>query len=174
MKMKVKPMLLCGLFAALTAILSQLAIPIGPVPINLALLSVILAAGLLGPKLGTVSQIVYVLVGMIGLPVFSGMQGGLGVLAGPTGGYLAGYILCALTAGILIQKFGAKIPGMVLSMAAGILVCYLFGTVWFILLTKSALLSALTTCVLPFLPGDCIKIALAVFLVFRLRPRLTF
>lgn len=172
--MKIKPMLLCGLFAALTAILSQIAIPLGPVPINLALLAVLLAAGLLGPGYGALSQVVFVLVGAIGLPVFSGMRGGLGALAGPTGGFLVGYILCALLTGWLLSKFGKKVWGAVLSMAAGILVCYLFGTLWFLILTKSSLWSALTACVLPFLPGDALKIALAVWLTFRLRNKLFF
>ena len=167
--MKIKPMRLCALFAALTAVLSQVAVPVGPVPVNLALLAVLLAAGLLGPRYGTLSQIVYVLLGMAGLPVFSGLQGGLGVLAGPTGGYLAGYILCALTAGVLMKRAGSKAIGAVLSMAAGVAVCYMFGTAWYVILTKSSLWSALTVCVFPFLPGDCVKIALACWLTFRLR-----
>lgn len=164
--MKSKIIIMCGLFAALTAVLSQLAIPIGPVPINLALLSVLLSAGLLGAKYGALSQVVYLLMGAIGLPVFSGMKGGLGVLAGPTGGYLVGYVLCALTAGFLMKKHGSLITG--LAMAAGIGVCYIFGTLWFFLLTGCTVWSALTTCVLPFLPGDVVKILLAVWMI-RLR-----
>ena len=90
-------LVLCGLFAALTAICSYITIPLGftPVPINLATLAVFLAGGLLGKKYGTASIAVYVMMGAVGIPVFAGFQGGVGVLAGPTGGFIAGYIAAA-------------------------------------------------------------------------------
>ena len=98
---------LCGLFAALTAICSWISIPLGftPVPVNLGTLAVYLTAGLLGPKYGTISITVWALAGAVGVPVFSGFRGGIGVLAGPTGGYIIGYIVAAFIIGALIGVF---------------------------------------------------------------------
>ena len=97
-------MALCGLFAAVTAICSWISIPLGftPVPVNLGTLAVFLTGGLLGKKYGPISLIVYTLAGAVGLPVFSGFRGGLSVLAGPTGGYIIGYIVAALIIGLII------------------------------------------------------------------------
>lgn len=98
-------MALCGLFAALTAVCSYISIPLGftPVPVNLATLAVFLAGGLLGKKYGTVALAVYALIGAVGVPVFSEFRGGLSVLAGPTGGYIIGYIAAAFIVGLLIE-----------------------------------------------------------------------
>ena len=158
----------CGLFAALTAVASQLAIPIGPVPINLGTLAMFLAGGVLGARRGAASQAVFLLIGLAGLPVFAGFRGGAAVLAGPTGGYLVGYIAGAWLIGLLCGRFGRKPLPLVGSLAAGLLVCYLLGTVWFIFVTKTGLWQALTLCVFPFLIGDAVKIAAAVILVPRL------
>lgn len=158
---------LCGLFAALTAVMSQLSLPVGPVPINLATLSVLLAGGILGAKYGTVSQAVFVLLGVFGLPVFAGLKGGAGVLAGPTGGYLLGYIAAAWVVGLFSRKSGPAVRAG--SMALGTAVCYILGTAWFMFSTKTALLAALSLCVFPFLIGDAAKIAAAAFLVPKLR-----
>lgn len=161
-------MVFCGLFAVLTAAASQLSIPIGPVPINLATLSVFLAGGVLGARYGAVSQAVYVLIGLTGLPVFAGWKGGAAVLAGPTGGYLAGYIAAAWLAGLLCAQ--VKNPfRLAASLTAGLALCYLLGTAWFVFVTKSGIWTALTLCVFPFLIGDAVKIAAAVFLIPRLR-----
>ena len=173
--MKIKNMIYCALFAALTAVLSQIAIPVDPIPINLATLSVLLAGSLLGAKGGAVSQIVYVLLGTAGLPVFSAFRGGPGILIGPTGGYIAGYILGAWLTGFLSERYQPHKPLQkhlycALCMCAGLLGCYLLGTIWFLFLTKSTLLSAVSACVLPFLPGDALKILVATLLAVRLRP----
>ena len=101
-----KKIALCGLFAALTAVCAQISIPIGPVPINMAHLSVFMAAGILGSKYGALSQVVYLCLGAMGLPVFSGFMGGLGRLTGPTGGYIVGYVVTAFDVGFLFEKFG--------------------------------------------------------------------
>lgn len=94
---KIYAIIITALFAALTAVFSQISIPIGPVPVNLALLAVFTAAGLLSPGRAVLSQVVYLLLGAVGVPVFSGFRGGFAVLAGPTGGYIVGYIVAALT-----------------------------------------------------------------------------
>ena len=96
---------LCGLFAAIMAVCSMITIPLGftPVPVNLGTLGVFLTGGILGKKYGTVSMSVYVLIGAIGIPVFAGFRGGLGVLAGPTGGYIIGYIVAVFLIGLMIE-----------------------------------------------------------------------
>ena len=170
--MKTKTLVLCAVFAALTAALAQAAVPIGAVPVNLAHVAIFLAAGLLGAKYGALSQLVYLLLGAAGVPVFSGLRGGINVLAGPTGGFLIGYVLCAVTTGLLIGKRGASARRLIPAMAAGMLATYLPGTGWFVWQQQTTVSAALSACVLPFLPGDILKIILCAFLIPRLRTAL--
>ena len=160
----------CALLAALTGVFTWLSIPIDPVPINLATLAVFLAGGLLGAKYGAISQIIYLLLGVAGIPVFSKMRSGAGVLLGPTGGYIVGYIVAAWLVGLLAQRFGRKLKVLVPAMVAGAVCYYLLGTLWYIYSTGSGVLPALMMCVLPFLPGDAAKVAVAATLVRRLAP----
>lgn len=170
LKIKTKEIIFCALFAALTAILSQISIPLPftPVPINLATIAVCLGAGLLGAKLGAMSQIVYVIIGAIGVPVFANFTGGLGVVVGPTGGYIIGYIVATILIGVIINKLGKGIYTYMIAMGIGILGCYVLGTAWFMYLTKNGLVEALLMCVVPFVIGDVFKIILSAFLVKRL------
>ena len=161
-------LILSAFFAALTAILSQLVIPIAPVPINMALLSVFMAGRLLGPRYGALSQLIYLLVGAAGAPVFSLMRGGLWVLAGPTGGYILGYIPAAYIAGLNSERAGARDSALYISL--GLAVCYIFGTTWFCIVTGTGPVAALAACVLPFLPGDALKIIASATLSSRLSP----
>ncbi|HYE68563.1 MAG TPA: biotin transporter BioY [Anaerovoracaceae bacterium] len=168
--MNTKKMILCALFAALTAVCSMISIPLPftPVPINLATLSVFLAGGLLGSRYGSLSQLVYVLLGVIGLPVFHSFTGGLSVLTGPTGGYIIGYIAAAWLIGFLIEKLGNDFYKIIISMIEGLIVCYTLGTLWFMYITSTGLTAALMMCVVPFLIGDAIKIIAGAILVKRL------
>ena len=165
-KLYTRKMILCALFAALTAVCSQISLPLPftPVPVNLATLSVIMAGTLLGAKSGALSQCVYLLAGAVGLPVFSRFSGGLGILIGATGGYLVGYPIAALLTGYFCKKLHTFRIGSALAMAAGILVCYAIGTLWYIILTHTPPIGALLACVIPFLPCDALKIAAALFL----------
>lgn len=175
-------LVLCGLFAAVTAIGSFVSVPLGftPVPVNLATLAVFLTGGLLGAKYGTISEVVYVLIGAVGVPVFAGFRGGISVLAGPTGGYIIGYIAAALIIGLILDKCfcsenmstGNTYAVLVLAMIAGLAACYLLGTLWFIISTGTGVWASLTACVFPFLIGDTVKIIAAVILVKKLRPLL--
>lgn len=151
----------CALMAALMCILGPMSIPIGLVPVSFTNLVIYLAVYLLGMKGATISYLIYLLLGAAGLPVFSGYQGGLGKLAGPTGGYLIGFIFMALICGFVMEKsrVNAVITG--LGMVAGTLIAYLFGTVWFVLQMQCEVWYALTVCVFPFIPFDLAKIVIA-------------
>ncbi len=175
-------LVLCGLFAAVTAIGSFVSVPLGftPVPVNLATMAVFLTGGLLGAKYGTISEVVYVLIGAVGVPVFAGFRGGISVLAGPTGGYIIGYIMAALIIGLILDKWfrsenrstGRTYAVLALAMIAGLAACYLLGTLWFIVSTGTGVWASLTACVFPFLIGDAVKIIAAIILVKKLRPLL--
>ena len=177
-KTNLRYFILAALFAAVTAVCSWISVPLPftPVPINLATLAVFMAGGLLGPKYGLMAECVYVLCGGFGLPVFAGFRGGPSVLVGATGGFIAGYLVCAVVVGILVEKiYKAGINGtrriilVIISLAAGLFCCYALGMVWFMHLTGSGLAAGLMSCVVPFLIGDGLKIALATVLIDRLR-----
>lgn len=162
--MRIRQMTLCALFAALTAVCAQIVLPIGPVPVNLALLPVLVCGALLPAGQAAVTALVYLGMGAAGLPVFAGMTGGLGALLGPTGGYLMGYVLCAAVVAGLIHR-GVKRP---LAMAAGVAACYLPGVAWLMITTGMALPQALASGALSFLPGDILKLFAAEYLSRRL------
>ena len=131
-------------------------------------MSVFLAGGLLGSKGGAISQLVYVFLGAVGLPVFANFTGGFGILTGPTGGYILGYVVGAWLTGFVIEKLGQGFYKYIIGMTAGIAACYILGTLWFMYLTSTGLVPALVMCVIPFLIGDAIKIVAGAFLVKRL------
>ncbi|WP_394522879.1 biotin transporter BioY [Lacrimispora sp. JR3] len=174
MKITAKELTLCASFAALSAILSQIAIPIGPVPINLAHISVFTAAGLLGARYGALSQFVFVLMGAVGLPVFSGFNGGLFSVIGPTGGYIIAYIASAFLAGLIIERSGkSTVPVLAAAIYTGWIVTYLFGTLWYCYITHTGFAAALMVCVIPFLPGDFFKTCFSIYLIKKLNPVLS-
>lgn len=173
MKLKTKDLALCALFAALIAVCAWISIP-ATVPFTLQTFAIFAALGLLGGKRGTVAVAVYLLLGAIGVPVFAGFQGGIGALLGTTGGYLLGFLLTALIVWGMEAHFGSKTGVFLLSAVLGMLVCYAFGTAWYLVVyarTKGAisLATALGWCVVPFLIPDAVKIALAVLLRGRLK-----
>lgn len=167
--MKTRNMVLIGLFAAIICIFAPFTIPIGAIPISLATFAVYLAAVVLGGKNATVAVVIYILIGIIGLPVFSGFQGGLGKVFGVTGGYLIGYIPCAFISGLIIEKYSDKKAVYPAALALGTIVLYAFGTMWFMVQSGNGLIHSLTVCVVPFLLGDALKIATASFVGYKLR-----
>lgn len=167
-KFKTIDIVYIGLFAALIAVCAWISIPM-TVSFTLQTCAVCLTAGLLGWKRGTLTVLVYILLGMVGLPVFTGFKSGIAAVTGPTGGYIVGFIFTALIVGWAADRLGKKLWVNILFMAIGILVCYLFGTVWFMIAYKVTFVSALTTCVIPFLIPDAVKIAVAAILVNRLK-----
>ena len=154
---------LTAVMAAVICVLGpiSMAIPISPVPISLASMAVYLAVTVLGMKLGTLSCLIYLLLGLVGLPVFSGFSGGFAKLAGPTGGYLIGFLFMIPLTGILFEKTGKSFWKQFGAMVLGTLVCYLFGTVWLCLQLNLDFIGGLGVGVIPYLPGDTAKIILA-------------
>lgn len=166
---RVRKMVLCALLTAVTVVCSQLAVPTPwGVPVNLALFGVYMAGMMLGPVWGAASQSVFILLAAVGVPVLAGFNGGLSAILGKTGGYVVGYVLAAAIAPAVANALQRKPWAMVLGMVLGCAACYLLGTIWFIALTATPLMTALGWCVIPYLPGDVIKIALAVLLTVQL------
>ncbi len=164
-------MALIGMMTAVTCILGPLVIPlpISPVPISFTNLAVYLAVYVLGTKAGTISYLVYLLLGFAGLPVFSGFTGGIVKLAGPTGGYLAGFIFMALISGWAIERFPGRYMIQAGGMILGTAVCYVFGTVWLAGQLGIGFAAGLGVGVIPYLPGDAVKILFAVMIGSRVR-----
>ena len=156
-----------ALFAALTAICSWIQIPSVPIPFTMQTFAVFLSVYVLGIEKSFLSLLVYLLLGAAGLPVFSRFQGGVGVLAGATGGYLIGFLLSVLITGALLRLCRNKIVPVFFSMLAGLLICYVFGTGWFIILNNTrfdttTIWTALKGAVLPFIIPDAVKIVIAI------------
>jgi len=159
-----------ALMAALMAAGAYIAIPVGPVPIVLQNLFIMLAGLLLGPRWGMVSVGVYLLAGAFGLPVFSGGSGGLARFAGPTGGYLLGFLPAVYLIGLISRRKRRRALWDVLAMVLGTALIYALGVSWLIVWTHMGLQKALAAGVLPFLVGDALKIAAAVPIARALRP----
>lgn len=159
---------MAGLLAACTAVLAQIVIPIGPVPFNLAVFGAFLAGMLLSPGMAVLSMATYWLMAAIGLPVMAGLQGGLGAVLSPTGGYVAGYLLLAGCTALVAER---PVPMRLAGMALGLVLCYTMGTVWFICATGTALPAALSMCVLPFIPADVAKGIAAAWLAQTIKRR---
>lgn len=160
---------LSALLCALCAVLSQIQIPLPPVPISLSLLAVYLCGALLGSRWGAAAIGCYVALGAMGVPVYAGFSGGVSVLFGPTGGFLVGYILCAWLVGRLTERLSFTRRGLIAAMAAGTLCCYLPGTAWFMMTTGTQMTGSLAVCVFPFIPGDVLKVIFAAALCLRLQ-----
>lgn len=158
--------------AAALCLLSPWAVPLGPVPVSLCTFLLYLSAWLLHPGQAAAATGVYVLLGAAGLPVFSGFLGGLSRLAGPTGGYIVGYLPLAVLSALFARAFPSHRWLHLLGMILGTAVLYGMGTVWFCLQTRTSPVQALVLCVLPFVPGDLAKMTAAIFLGPVLKDRL--
>ena len=157
-------MAVTALMTAVTCILAPLSIPLpfSPVPISLTNLVIFISVFILGMKDATISFLIYLLLGAVGLPVFASFHAGLSVLAGPTGGYLIGFIFLALIQGFAMKYFDRKLIPTIIGMLIGMAVCYIFGTVWLAKLMSLSFKEGLFMGVIPYLPGDAVKIIIAV------------
>ena len=170
--MKAKNMALCGLFTAVLAVCAWISVPVGDMVITLQTFGIFLTLGLLGGKRGCITVLVYLLLGAVGAPVFSGFRGGLGAILGTTGGYIFGFMLTSLIywfITFLHDTPTARLTAMVL----GLLACYGCGTFWYLTRYLSAgsvaLGVVLLRCVVPYLIPDAIKLAMAWLLTARLK-----
>lgn len=159
-------MALCGLFSALLAVCAWIALPLGDVAVTLQTFGVFLCLGTLGGKRGTISVLVYLLLGAVGLPVFSGFRGGIGMLLGTTGGYLTGFLFSALLYWFLTFLWRDNPNLRLAAMIIGLLICYIFGSVWyyFVYISGGSAVSAgfiIIKCILPYLLPDTLKLLFA-------------
>ncbi len=169
---KLRKMVLASLMAALTAVGAYIYVPVGPVPIVLSTLFVILSGLLLGSRWGLTSMVLYLLVGAIGFPVFAGGKGGFAHFLGPTGGYLFGYLLASWFTGFISERSHGRTILDVLAVVVGSLSIYALGVPWLKMVTQMSWQKTLIAGVLPFLIGDAIKASVAVILARSVRPML--
>lgn len=174
---KTYDMVYIGIFTVLIAVCSWISIP-AAVPFTLQTFGVFMAVEVLGGKRGTMAVLVYILMGAVGLPVFAGFQGGIGVIFNTTGGYIVGFLCSALIMWAAESLFGKKPIVRILFMAAGLIACYALGTVWFMVVygrTTGAvgLMTVLGWCVIPFIIPDLVKIGLAYAISGKLRKVMT-
>ena len=172
---KTRDIVYMSVFTAMISICSWISIP-ASIPFTLQTMGVFTTVGLLGGKRGTLTILTYILLGAIGVPVFAGLTGGVSVLLGTTGGYIIGFLLSALLMWGIETIMGRNQIVLAFSMIAGLIVCYVFGTAWFMLIYTQhsgviGLSTVLGLCVIPFIIPDLIKIVVALFLTNRLKKR---
>lgn len=162
--MKTKDLTLTAMLTAVIAVCAIITVPLPftPVPISLLVLGLFLAGGVLKKQYAALAALLYLLLGVVGVPIFSGFQAGPGVLFGPTGGYLAASPLMAFVTAWVIEKMGRnRIWSYFAGMAVALIVCYAFGTAWLAIYLKSSFQSALASAVVPFVLPDLVKLAVA-------------
>lgn len=168
MKNKIQNLTHTALMAAFLCIAGPVVIPIGMVPMSFANMAIYLIIILLDKKRATISVAIYLLIGLVGLPVFAGFTGGMGKLLGPTGGYLIGYLVLSLIAGTVMEKCKFSFIALVI----GTISLYLIGTLWLMFQSKLDFITALSVGVLPFVIFDVIKMVLAVILGNSIKKRI--
>jgi biotin transport system substrate-specific component len=169
--MKIRDLTLCAMFAALMALCAWIALPLGAVHVTLQTFALYLALCLLGGKLGSAACGVYILLGAVGLPVFSGFRGGIGMLLGASGGYIWGFLASALVYWLVTAMLGTRRGVQLSAMILSLFTCYACGTAWYLLvwLEGAGLSAALMQCVVPYLLPDLAKLVLAWIITRRLR-----
>lgn len=166
-----------GLFVAVLAVCSYISVPIGEVPFTLQTFAVFVTVGLLGGKRGTAAIASYIILGMIGVPVFAGFKGGVSVIVGPTGGYIVGFLFCGLEMWAMQKFFGENTVVLFMSMVVGAITYFTFGTIWFMAVylsrgQEAELLTVLSLCVIPYLLPDLVKMIVATVIVRKLKDKL--
>ncbi len=169
---KLAKLILIAMLAAVMCVLAPISFPVGAVPISLGTFALYIISTVSDRKTGTAAVLLYILLGLIGVPVFTGWTGGFAKLAGPTGGYIVGYIPCAYIVGFIADKLERHKWVFPLGMVAGTTVLYAFGTAWFMIQSETALVPALLSCVVPFLPGDAVKIIISTVVAIPVRAQL--
>lgn len=170
---KTQDIVYIGVFTAIIAVCSWISIP-STVPFTLQTMGVFTAVGCLGGKRGTFTVLTYMLLGAIGVPVFAGFSGGIGILLGTTGGYIIGFLFSALLMWGMEKLFGNNRMVLIISMIAGLFVCYAVGTLWFMMVYARSsgavgVGTVLGWCVIPFIIPDLVKIAVSILLISRFK-----
>lgn len=169
--MNIKNMTYTALMTAVICILAPLSIQIGPIPISFTNLVLYFAVYVIGTKYTTYSYTIYYLLGLVGLPVFSGFTGGFGKAFGPTGGCLIGFFFMTVISGLFVSKFNNKIMQFA-GMIIGTIVVYILAVFWFSFVMKTSLLESFMVCVAPFIIIDLIKMILAMYVGSAIRKRI--
>lgn len=173
---KIQNLTLTALMAAILCIMGPIVIPIGMVPMSLANMAIYLAIILLDKKKAVISTTIYLLIGLVGIPVFAGFSAGVGKLFGPTGGYLIGYLVLSFLGGSFLENVKyqgkQKIGYQILALSMGTVGLYLFGTVWLMYQSRLNWITALSVGVVPFVVFDVIKILLAVSIGNSMKKRM--
>lgn len=174
--MKTKNLALTAMFAAITMVLAPLVItlPLTPIPFSLSLIPVFLSGALLSKSYACYAQLVYLLAGVIGLPVFSQFRSGVGTLLGPTGGFLIAYPVMAFVVALVLERQHRRgLAALLLSMLPALVICYLFGSVWFMFAGHVGFLKSLSATVTPFVVFDLAKLVFSAAAALALRSALT-
>lgn len=174
-----KKVILTGMFTAIIIVMSQIVIPLQPIPFSLSFLAIFLTGAILEPKYALLATLAYILLGAFGLPVFAGLKGGIHVITGMTGGFIMSYPIMAFITSISYKlAIKAKSPPFknlslviipILGMTLSVFMGYLIGSLWFVYISNSTMAYALAVCVFPFIPFDLIKVAIAIILGAILR-----
>jgi biotin transport system substrate-specific component len=165
--MKTKQMTMCALFVGITAILTQISIPLGNIPLTMQIFGVVLSGLILGEKLGFISQFIYVLLGAVGMPIFSYMRGGFSMILGPSGGFILSFPILSFISGYFFRKYKNKYI-IFFGIILGLIINYLIGTLFFCKIVGVNFISGLLSCVVPFVVFDLLKIILAYIIAKRI------
>lgn len=170
--MSINRLVIYSFFTALNAVLSQISIPISfsHISMNLSLLSVFLCACFIGVN-GAWSQLVYILLGVIGVPVFANFTSGIGHLLGPSGGFIISYPVICIVSGFILKKINVSFYKIIIALLIGLILCYLIGTVWFSYITKTQLKNSIIMCVVPFIALDVLKIVLSSYVYIKIKDK---
>lgn len=172
MRISTKELVRSAIFAAFLCVFSVLSVPFGVVPVSLGLFAVFLTGIILGKRLGFISILIYIFLGCVGLPVFSGFRGGISALLGPTGGYIFSYLIIAPLMGIAADKAEKNFLWLAAAGVLGLLVLYTFGTLWYAAVLKILVSDAVKICVAPFVLFDVLKLVFSVVVGINLKKRI--
>ncbi|WP_182199312.1 biotin transporter BioY [Paraliobacillus salinarum] len=171
-KSKLRAIIICGIFAAITAVLAQVEIPLPLIPISGQTLAVGLAATIIGSKYSAIAMVCYVLLGAVGLPVFAGFTGGVQILVGPTGGYIFGFIVAAFVTGYILEKTKFNMKMAMVANIVGMIITLIFGTIQLKILLDLTWNQAIISGIYPFIVVGLIKAYLASWIGITVRKRL--
>ncbi len=171
MNKQIKNIVFIAIMAAMMCVLAPISFPIGIIPISLGTFALCLIGAMLPWHKAFTAVGVYIIIGLVGLPVFSSYRGGIGVIIGATGGYILGYLPAVIIMSLLINRYKNKWFLYPIGMIIGVVVCYLFGSVWYMIQSENSFIQTLSVCVIPFLLPDLLKIIVASVITYILNTK---